>query len=84
MHYGPVERLYRVMYDGYSLMPVKYVCAFEGQEPPERCDYGVEVNTFQVKLPRGMKAYSPEASTDKQWVRRERLLAALELLGASK
>ena len=47
---------YRIMYEGYSVMPVKYECIFNGTGH-NGCDYGVRFNTYQVELPSTLKAF---------------------------
>src|ERR1051325_2973997 len=63
---------YRVMYDGYSAMPVDYECIFEGKDN-DKCDYGVGFNTYQVELPRTLKTFPINVGdfpADKKSVRR--------------
>jgi len=73
---------YRVMYEGYSVMPVEFECVFDGKDD-DKCDYGVRFNTYQVKLPSSLKAFPLNVGdfpADKRSVRRnavERALAAL-------
>jgi hypothetical protein len=79
--YGAVEVLHLIMYQGYSIMPIRYVCVFEGKDPSQSCDYGVRVNTQQVKLPKGIKTF-PRASDDEfvdasRWVRKDDFLRLL-------
>ena len=76
--YGPLEVFHLIMYQGYSIMSVRYACVFGGKDP---CDYGVRVNTDQVKLPKGTKTF-PRASGDElpdasQWVRKADFLRLL-------
>jgi hypothetical protein len=82
LHFGSVGAFYRVMYEGYSVMPIRYVCVFGGGEPKEPCDYAVEINTYQVKLPKSLRTTPAEtedmSSGDKKWVKREGLLSVLE------
>jgi hypothetical protein len=80
--YGPLEVFHLIMYQGYSIMPVRYACVFGGKDP---CDYGVKVNTDQVKLPKGTKTFPRESGDElpdaSQWVRKDDFL---RLLNASK
>jgi len=88
LDYGPIKPFYRVMYDGYSIMPFKYVWAFEGKETSERCDNGVKINTFQVRLPKTLRTYPPEpddvSATDKKWVRASALMSLLDTFRNAK
>ena len=81
LDYGPLRGFYEIMYQGYSVIPVKYVCAFDGKEIPQQCDYGVKVNTSQVILPNRIKT-SPRRSdraegSDDRWVRKEEFVSFL-------
>lgn len=55
--YGPLEAFHLIMYQAYSIMPLRYECAFDGKDSAQRCDYGVRVNTDQVKLPAAVKTF---------------------------
>jgi hypothetical protein len=81
VNHGPVEIFYRVMFEGYSILPIQYVCAFPGKDP---CDYAVRVNTYQIKLPPGLKTFPRTAKDDfvepTRWVRREDFLHLLSTL----
>jgi hypothetical protein len=77
--YDANHNYYRVMYDGYSVMPVSYECFFDGKDS-DKCAYGVEFNTYQVELPATLKTFPKdvgEFSPDKKWVRRDAVKAAL-------
>jgi hypothetical protein len=82
--YGTVTASYHVMYDGYSTMPVKYACVFDEKGSKEPCDYGVKINTYQVKLPKRLKTYPIEPTdadmSDARWVRRRDVVSMLETL----
>lgn len=75
------ESFYRIMYEGYSVMPVSYECAFE--EPQHQtCDYAVKFVTDHVTLPAGLKVFpadrgDPELSRH-NFVRRTVVEAVLE------
>lgn len=88
LHYGAIDVLYRIMYQGYSVMPVQYVCVFDGKDAQERCDYGVKINTYQVKFPKAVKTYplepDDESTSDSNWVKRNVLISVLEALRRSK
>jgi hypothetical protein len=88
LSYGRVDVLYRVMYQGYSMMPAEYVCVFDGKEIRSQCGNGIKINTFQVILPEGVRTYplevDDEPSNDKKWVRRDVLFFVLDRLRSSK
>jgi hypothetical protein len=84
MTYGPLEAFHLIMYQGYSIMPLRYECAFDGKDPAQSCDYGVRVNTDQVKLPPTVRTF-PRTSKDdfvdaNRWVRKDVLLRLLATL----
>lgn len=77
--YDPAQTYHYIMYDGYSVMPVSYECFFEGKDS-EKCDYGVEFNTYQVELPSTLKTFPNdvgEFSPDHKWVRRDAVKVTL-------
>jgi len=77
---------YRVMYDGYSAMPVDYECIFEGKDN-DKCDYGVGFNTYQVELPRTLKTFPINVGdfpADKKSVRRGAVERELSLLAGNR
>jgi len=70
---------YRIMYDGYSVMPVSYECFFDGKDS-NQCGYGVKFNTYQVELPSTLKTFPKDVgqfSPDKKWVRRDAVQVTL-------
>jgi hypothetical protein len=81
LNYGTLESFYEVMYQGYSIMPVQYVCVFNGKDPSEQCDYGIKINTYQVRVSKTIKGFPPErhdaVGTDKKWFRKAQLLSLL-------
>jgi hypothetical protein len=84
MNYGPLEIFHLIMYQGYSIMPLSYQCVFDTKAHDEGCDYGVRVNTSQVKLPSTVKTF-PRTSKDdsadtNRWVRKDVFLRLLETL----
>lgn len=84
--YDANKTYFRIMYDGYSVMPVSYECFFDGKNA-EKCGYGVKFNTYQVKLPATLKTFPKdvgEFSPDKKWVRREAIKAELANLKKRK
>lgn len=58
--YDRTRGFYRIMYEGYSVMPVSYECAFEAPSH-DTCDYAIKVNTKQVKLPARLKAFPADS-----------------------
>ncbi|MGO9095269.1 MAG: hypothetical protein ACLQGV_08600 [Bryobacteraceae bacterium] len=82
LSYGPISTLYSVMYEGYSIMPIEYVCVFDGNEPKEQCGSGVKVNVYQVRLPKTLKTYPPEPDdesvSDRKWVKAKALMSLME------
>lgn len=80
--YDVTQNYYRIMYEGYSIMPVSYECFFDGKDS-DKCDYGVKFNTYQVELPATLKTFPKdvgEFSQDVKWVRRKSIEAALVAL----
>jgi hypothetical protein len=62
--YDGKQAFYRVMYDGYSVMPVSFECIFE-KPAHEHCTYAVKFNIKQVKLPSRLKTY-PRVDKDRE------------------
>ena len=81
-NYGVLPSFFRIMYDGFSIMPIEYACVFEGKDVAQQCDYAVKLNPEQVILPATIKAFPRgEAGTltnYEKWVRRKELVAFLE------
>jgi hypothetical protein len=84
--YGPIAPFYLIMYEGYSALDVRYECVFDGVDTAHQCDYGVKLNTYQVRLPKSLKTFPPPmrgATNDEtKWVRKSELVAYLEKLAA--
>jgi hypothetical protein len=84
LSYGQIPSFYVVMYQGYAALQVKYDCLFDGAESAQRCDYGVRVNTYQLRLPRSVKTFPSSArgafSENTNWVRKSEFVAYLERL----
>jgi len=82
LNYGPIKRFLRIMYGGFSVMPVEYACVFDGKEIREQCDYGVKLNPKQVVLPKDIRTFPAGAPTSvtnyNQWVRKDALVALLK------
>jgi hypothetical protein len=80
--FAGAEIYYRVMYEGYSVMPVAYECIFDGNYK-DKCDYGVWFNIYQVKLPPTLKAFPVSVGdfpADKKAVRRDAVNRELSVL----
>ena len=80
------ETYYRVMYDGYSVMPVDYECIFDGKDK-DKCDYGVRFNIYQVELPPTLKAFPVNVGdfpADKKSVRRNSVNRELSVLAGKR
>lgn len=84
VNYGSLKISYDIMYEGYSVMPIAYTCVFDGKGTLQQCDYGIQINTYQVTLPRNTKAFPSEHdggdNPDKKWVRKDAFLAFLDKL----
>ena len=84
--YGKVHYA-RVFDEGYSSMETSYECVFDGNEPAQRCDYGVRVCTDYIKLPKSVRAVPPESNDPPfgcRWVRRTLFMSLLDSLGNPK
>jgi hypothetical protein len=84
--YDATQIYYRIMYDGYSVLPISYECFFDGKDS-DKCGYGVKFNTSQVELPSTLKTFPKnvgEFSPDKKWVRRDAVKVALANLKNSR
>jgi hypothetical protein len=63
------------MYQGYGVMPVDQVCAFAGRDKNRGCDSGVEIDTYQVRLPKRIRTYPSQSENgNKKWVKRSALV----------
>jgi hypothetical protein len=84
LSYGLLKSSHKIMYDGYSVMPIDYICIFDGKEISQQCDYGVRFNTHQITLPGKIKTFPPnsldESDSDNKWVRKEGIVSLLEHL----
>jgi hypothetical protein len=71
-NFDPAADYLRIMYEGYSILPVSYECAFEEKPEAQRCDYAVKINTYHVPLPKSLNAYTVEnnENSDKKFVRK--------------
>lgn len=80
--YGRILSFYEVMYEGYSAMPVKYVCVFDGDEIKDQCDDGIKVETNQVVLPSRIQTFPSESDdttdSDYKWIRKAALISLLQ------
>ena len=84
LNYGRISELYEIMYEGYSAIPIKYDCVFDGKEITQQCDYGMKLNTNQVILPKKIKTYPSSTkgsfSEDTKWVRKTVFIAYLQTI----
>ena len=81
--YDATQNFYRIMYEGYSVMPVSFECVFE--EPSyDNCQYAVKFNISQVILPNKLKTFPKEDADSKilnvKYVKRKTLEPILEAL----
>jgi hypothetical protein len=84
--YDATQNYYRIMYEGYSVMPVSYECFFDGKDS-DKCDYGVKFNIYQIELPATLKTFPKDVGefrSDDKWVRRKAIEAALATLKANR
>lgn len=87
MNYGQIPVLYRAMYEGYSILSIDYGCVFDGKHVDERCDYGIEISTEQVLLPKRIKTFPSGGrggGGEHYWVRRDGFLKFLDSLRSTK
>lgn len=81
LRYGRIDVFYRVMYQGYGSMPIRYACVFDGKNVSQQCDYGIKVNTYQVALPRKVRTFPSRTSdishSNDRWVRKTVLISLL-------
>ena len=85
--YGPIGTFFAIMYQGYGMMPTQYVCVFDGKEVRQQCNDGSKLNTYQVRLPEGVKTYPPESDgpiSDRKWVEKSALEFALSVIQSDK
>jgi hypothetical protein len=86
--YGDLPVLYRIMYDGFSILPSSYECVFNGKAIAEQCDYSVKLNPEQIILPPGVKEFPPGEAGPLtnycKWVRKSVFIGLLEALERSK
>jgi hypothetical protein len=79
--YGRIQSLDRIMYAGYSILPVGYECVFVGSTS-ENCDYSVQLNPEQIILPPDIEAYPKSEATAltnyRKWVRKSTFLRELQ------
>jgi len=72
---------FSVMYEGYSVMPVRFECVFE---KAQQCDYGVKLNTRQVILPKELNQFHEEfdesGDSARRFVKRKSMEAFLRKL----
>src|SRR5262249_21400369 len=82
--FNGLEIYYNIMYGGYSILPINYICVFDGKEIKDQCDYGIKINTYQVKLPGKLNTFPvsiiENSNADTKWIRRDQLLKYIENL----
>jgi hypothetical protein len=79
--YNAKQSFFRIMYAGYSIMPVGFECLFDVKNKHNKCDYGIQLNVRQVKIPSALNAFLEETDTvapDERWVRRTAIENTLE------
>ena len=85
--YDAAQSFYRIMYEGYSIMPVSYECVFE-KPSYQNCQYAVKFNIEQVILPNKLKVFPEEneesKSSDKKFVKRSAIESILEKSSANQ
>ncbi len=68
------EPVYEIMYGGYSIMPINYVCIFDGKNLSDQCDYGVLFNSYQILIPPTLRPFPLKgrdpANPDNKWIRK--------------
>ena len=84
VNYGVIPSFFRIMYVGFSIMPIEYACVFDGKEISQHCDYAIKLNPEQIILPASIKTFPHEdvgAITNyEKWVRRDGFLDFLRLM----
>gem|GEM_PF-2371588 len=78
--YGRIERPEEWSDVGYGLMPIEYLCVFDGKEISQQCDYGVNLNKDQILLPANLKSFPQEPTAETNyhsWVRKSDMLEVL-------
>jgi len=72
---------------GYGSMESSYVCAFDGKEIAQHCDYGVRVYTDYVILPKSTRTFPPvgeDAPFGCRWVRKTVFISLLDKLAGAR
>jgi hypothetical protein len=82
--YGRIETLDRIMYAGYSILPVGYECVFG--DVLDNCDHSVQLNPEQIILPAAIETYPKGEATAltnyHKWVRKSAFLTELERIAS--
>jgi hypothetical protein len=82
--YGRIESLDRIMYAGYSILPVGYECVFG--DVLDNCDHSVQLNPDQIILPPAIETYPKGEATAltnyRKWVRRSTFLEELKRIAS--
>jgi hypothetical protein len=84
--YGDIQSVSRIMYDGYSSLPVSYECVFDGKEISAQCDDAIQLNPEQIVLPDTVRTF-PEGDASavtnyRKWVRMRDLLMMVQTISS--
>ncbi len=77
----------RVFDEGYGAMEISYVCAFDGTDTTQKCDYGVRVCTNYIALPKSTPTFPPVGEDTPfgcRWARKSALIYLLEKLASAR
>lgn len=85
--YGDLGSVSRIMYDGYSSLPVSYECVFDGKDISAQCDDAIQLNPAQVVLPKTIRTFprgdASPVTNYKKWVRMKELLALVQAMSSA-
>jgi hypothetical protein len=85
---GGIPVFYRIMYDGFSILPSDYECVFDGKAISQECDYSVELNSDQIILPSQIQLFpagdAGPVSNYCKWVRKSVFFSLLNTLRKSR
>lgn len=85
---GGIPVFYRIMYDGFSILPSDYECVFDGKAISQECDYSVELNPDQIILPSQIQLFpagdAGPVSNYCKWVRKSVFFSLLNTLRKSR
>jgi hypothetical protein len=83
--YDDSSEYFRVMYGGYSILPISYECAFGPVSGSDSCDYAINAET--VLLPKTLKSFPEETRGERfndAFVRRSSIETFLNSLKKKK